>query len=46
MRRARLSPTSGTGECPDGAGCEERKPDDIPAFNREIKRLFSQTAQA
>jgi protease I len=23
-----------------------RKPDDIPAFNREIKRLFSQAAQA
>jgi protease I len=23
-----------------------RKPDDIPAFNREIKRLFSQTVQA
>jgi protease I len=30
----------------DGKLVTSRKPDDIPAFNREIKRLFSQAAQA
>ena len=29
----------------DGKLVTSRKPDDIPAFNREIKRLFSQAAQ-
>jgi protease I len=28
----------------DGKLVTSRKPDDIPAFNREIKRLFSQAA--
>lgn len=30
----------------DGKLVTSRKPDDIPAFNREIQRLFSQAAQA
>jgi protease I len=30
----------------DGKLVTSRKPDDIPAFNREIKRLFSQAAHA
>jgi len=30
----------------DGKLVTSRKPDDIPAFNREIKRLFSQAGQA
>jgi len=30
----------------DGRLVTSRKPDDIPAFNREIKRLFSQAAHA
>jgi protease I len=30
----------------DGKLVTSRKPDDIPAFNREIKRLFSQAARA
>ena len=30
----------------DGKLVTSRKPDDIPAFNREIKRLFSQSAHA
>jgi protease I len=29
----------------DGQLVTSRKPDDIPAFNREIKRLFSQAAR-
>jgi protease I len=29
----------------DGQLVTSRKPDDLPAFNREIKRLFSQAAQ-
>jgi protease I len=29
----------------DGKLVTSRKPDDIPAFNREIKRLFSRSAR-